>query len=161
MPAVKIIRTKVLKIGYHESGDPGFPVILLHGFPADAHAYDGVTAAQRVSAYGNLGDVAAGLRAGFLDQAGLRPRKTRPPRVKHAALQTNRTTRPLRCGFMGPFCDRILALRRKCQLPTPAELDTIITSLKKEIQLLPETTKKSFNTYQEIIEFFTLERDFW
>jgi pimeloyl-ACP methyl ester carboxylesterase len=42
-PAVKTVRTKVLEIGYHESGDPaGFPVILLHGFPDDAHAYDGV-----------------------------------------------------------------------------------------------------------------------
>jgi pimeloyl-ACP methyl ester carboxylesterase len=40
---VKSIRTSVLEIGYHESGDAsGFPVILLHGFPDDAHAYDGV-----------------------------------------------------------------------------------------------------------------------
>jgi pimeloyl-ACP methyl ester carboxylesterase len=39
----KSIRTSVLEIGYHESGDAsGFPVILLHGFPDDAHAYDGV-----------------------------------------------------------------------------------------------------------------------
>jgi pimeloyl-ACP methyl ester carboxylesterase len=39
----KTIRTKVLEIGYHESGDAAaFPVILLHGFPDDAHAYDGV-----------------------------------------------------------------------------------------------------------------------
>ena len=42
-PAHKTIRTSVLEIGYHESGDAaGFPVILLHGFPDDAHAYDGV-----------------------------------------------------------------------------------------------------------------------
>src|SRR5262245_57885219 len=42
-PAVKTIRTGVLEIGYHESGPAsGFPVILLHGFPDDAHAYDGV-----------------------------------------------------------------------------------------------------------------------
>lgn len=42
--AVKTVRTGVLEIGYHESGDAtGFPVILLHGFPDDAHAYDGVT----------------------------------------------------------------------------------------------------------------------
>lgn len=42
-PAVTTVRTKVLEIGYHESGDAaGFPVILLHGFPDDAHAYDGV-----------------------------------------------------------------------------------------------------------------------
>src|SRR6185436_8451178 len=42
-PALKTIRTNVLEIGYHESGDAaGAPVILLHGFPDDAHAYDGV-----------------------------------------------------------------------------------------------------------------------
>jgi len=42
-PAVRTVRTRVLEIGYHESGDPaGFPVVLLHGFPDDAHAYDGV-----------------------------------------------------------------------------------------------------------------------
>ena len=42
-PAVKTARTKVLEIGYHESGPAsGFPVFLLHGFPDDAHAYDGV-----------------------------------------------------------------------------------------------------------------------
>jgi pimeloyl-ACP methyl ester carboxylesterase len=40
---VKTVRTDVLEIGYHESGDAGaFPVILLHGFPDDAHAYDEV-----------------------------------------------------------------------------------------------------------------------
>ena len=40
---IKTIRTGVLEIGYHESGDPsGVPVILLHGFPDDAYAYDGV-----------------------------------------------------------------------------------------------------------------------
>jgi pimeloyl-ACP methyl ester carboxylesterase len=39
----KSISTPVLNIGYEETGDPtGFPVVLLHGFPDDAHAYDGV-----------------------------------------------------------------------------------------------------------------------
>jgi pimeloyl-ACP methyl ester carboxylesterase len=33
----------VLEIGYEESGDPGgYPVILLHGFPDDVRAWDGV-----------------------------------------------------------------------------------------------------------------------
>src|SRR5438477_6228752 len=42
-PAVKTVRTNVLEVGYHDVGDPAaFPVILLHGFPDDAHAYDGV-----------------------------------------------------------------------------------------------------------------------
>ena len=43
LSAVKKVRTSILEIGYHESGDAAsFPVILLHGFPDDAHAYDGV-----------------------------------------------------------------------------------------------------------------------
>ena len=42
-PAVKLVRAGVLEIGYHDSGSAdGFPVVLLHGFPDDAHAYDGV-----------------------------------------------------------------------------------------------------------------------
>src|SRR5580704_7133915 len=37
------IQTPVLDIGYEESGSAqGFPVVLLHGFPDDAHAYDRV-----------------------------------------------------------------------------------------------------------------------
>jgi pimeloyl-ACP methyl ester carboxylesterase len=39
----KSIQTPILNIGYLESGDPrGFPIILLHGFPDDIHAYDDV-----------------------------------------------------------------------------------------------------------------------
>src|SRR5271157_2210131 len=39
----KSIRTKILEIGYRESGPADGPVvILLHGFPDDVHAYDGV-----------------------------------------------------------------------------------------------------------------------
>jgi len=41
--AARTVRTDILEIGYFEDGDPaGFPVVLLHGFPDDAHAYDGV-----------------------------------------------------------------------------------------------------------------------
>jgi pimeloyl-ACP methyl ester carboxylesterase len=51
-PPVKTVRTKVLEIGYHESGDSsGFPVVLLHGFPDDAHAYDGVAPALARAGY--------------------------------------------------------------------------------------------------------------
>src|SRR5215831_15032560 len=40
---VKTAKTNVLEIAYHETGNAtGFPVLLLHGFPDDAHAYDGV-----------------------------------------------------------------------------------------------------------------------
>jgi pimeloyl-ACP methyl ester carboxylesterase len=42
--AAKFIDTPVLRIGYEEAGDPlGFPIILLHGFPDDVHAWDAVT----------------------------------------------------------------------------------------------------------------------
>ena len=40
---MKTIRTATLEIAYEESGPAaGRPVILLHGFPDDVHAYDGV-----------------------------------------------------------------------------------------------------------------------
>ena len=38
------VQTPVLTIGYHESGPAeGFPILLLHGFPDDARAYDEVS----------------------------------------------------------------------------------------------------------------------
>lgn len=41
--SAKSVDTPVLQIGYEESGPAqGFPIILLHGFPDDAHAYDKV-----------------------------------------------------------------------------------------------------------------------
>jgi pimeloyl-ACP methyl ester carboxylesterase len=41
--ATKSIETPVLSIGYEERGDPqGFPIVLLHGFPDDVRAFDGV-----------------------------------------------------------------------------------------------------------------------
>src|SRR5262245_8638966 len=41
--AARSVQTPVLDIGYVESGSPnGFPIILLHGFPDDVHAYDEV-----------------------------------------------------------------------------------------------------------------------
>jgi pimeloyl-ACP methyl ester carboxylesterase len=40
---MKTVRTATLKIAYEEAGPvDGRPVILLHGFPDDVHAYDGV-----------------------------------------------------------------------------------------------------------------------
>jgi pimeloyl-ACP methyl ester carboxylesterase len=42
----KTVRTSVLEIAYAESGpEDGAPVILLHGFPDDIHAYDGAAPA--------------------------------------------------------------------------------------------------------------------
>jgi pimeloyl-ACP methyl ester carboxylesterase len=38
------VQTSVLDIAYEESGSPqGFPIVLLHGFPDDVHAFDQVT----------------------------------------------------------------------------------------------------------------------
>jgi pimeloyl-ACP methyl ester carboxylesterase len=48
---LKRIEAGVLDVGYDESGAPGGPaVVLLHGFPYDAHAYDDV--APRLAAAG-------------------------------------------------------------------------------------------------------------
>jgi pimeloyl-ACP methyl ester carboxylesterase len=42
-PAVRSVNTPVLSIAYAESGVArGFPIVLLHGFPDDAHAWDEV-----------------------------------------------------------------------------------------------------------------------
>jgi pimeloyl-ACP methyl ester carboxylesterase len=44
--ADRSVQTPTLEIGYVESGNAnGLPVILLHGFPDDVHAYDGVAPA--------------------------------------------------------------------------------------------------------------------
>ncbi|CAD6518761.1 2-succinyl-6-hydroxy-2, 4-cyclohexadiene-1-carboxylate synthase [Paraburkholderia hiiakae] len=41
---LKHIETELLDIAFHEHGDAnGWPVVLLHGFPYDTHAYDEVT----------------------------------------------------------------------------------------------------------------------
>ena len=41
----RMVETPVLNIGYEDTGNPqGFPVILLHGFPDDVRAWDGVVA---------------------------------------------------------------------------------------------------------------------
>jgi pimeloyl-ACP methyl ester carboxylesterase len=43
MPALRVARTPTLEIAYEEDGPArGFPVLLLHGFPDDARAWDGV-----------------------------------------------------------------------------------------------------------------------
>jgi pimeloyl-ACP methyl ester carboxylesterase len=42
-PVTKSIDTQILNIAYEESGNPqGFPIVLLHGFPDDIHAWDDV-----------------------------------------------------------------------------------------------------------------------
>src|SRR6478609_1049613 len=45
MPTQRSVLTPSLEIAYEESGpSDGTPVILLHGFPDDVHAYDGCLA---------------------------------------------------------------------------------------------------------------------
>jgi len=42
-PSERFVDAGVLRVAYAEHGDPaGRPVVLLHGFPYDVHAYDGV-----------------------------------------------------------------------------------------------------------------------
>lgn len=44
-PTGRSVNTPVLTIGFEESGSPaGFPIVLLHGFPDDVRAWDGVAA---------------------------------------------------------------------------------------------------------------------
>jgi pimeloyl-ACP methyl ester carboxylesterase len=48
----KSIQTPVLNIAYEESGNPqGFPIVLLHGFPDDVHAFDQVAPPLAKAAY--------------------------------------------------------------------------------------------------------------
>ena len=43
MPTSSFVDTPALRLAYEESGPPtGFPILLLHGFPDDARAYDAV-----------------------------------------------------------------------------------------------------------------------
>ncbi len=73
-PPVKTVRTNVLEIGYHESGPAdGFPVLLLHGFPDDAHAYDGVAPLLAKAGYRALAIYLRGFGpTRFLDPAAAR-----------------------------------------------------------------------------------------
>jgi pimeloyl-ACP methyl ester carboxylesterase len=44
-PMERTVQTPALNIGFEESGSPtGFPIIMLHGFPDDVRAWDGVAA---------------------------------------------------------------------------------------------------------------------
>ncbi len=52
MPALKTVRTKLLEIAYEESGPAyGATVILLHGFPDDVRAFDGVVPPLAAAGY--------------------------------------------------------------------------------------------------------------
>ena len=52
MPTGLTVRTPTLEIGYEASGDAtGFPVVLLHGFPDDVHAWDTVAPPLAAAGY--------------------------------------------------------------------------------------------------------------
>jgi pimeloyl-ACP methyl ester carboxylesterase len=52
MPTSLTVRTPTLEIGYNAYGDDsGFPIVLLHGFPDDAHAYDTVAPPLAAAGY--------------------------------------------------------------------------------------------------------------
>ena len=52
MPAGLSVRTPILDIGYDDYGDAtGFPIVLLHGFPDDAHAWDTVAPPLAAAGY--------------------------------------------------------------------------------------------------------------
>jgi pimeloyl-ACP methyl ester carboxylesterase len=71
---VRTVRTPILEIAYHDSGDPGgFPIILLHGFPDDAHAYDSVSPILAKAGYRPLAVYLRGYApTRFLDRSQLR-----------------------------------------------------------------------------------------
>lgn len=51
-PSLLFADTPVLRIAYEASGDArGFPIILLHGFPDDVHAWDGVVPPLAAAGY--------------------------------------------------------------------------------------------------------------
>jgi pimeloyl-ACP methyl ester carboxylesterase len=55
MPTTRAVRTPTLEIGYEETGRPtGLPVVLLHGFPDDARAWDGVVEPLAAAGYRTL-----------------------------------------------------------------------------------------------------------
>jgi pimeloyl-ACP methyl ester carboxylesterase len=74
----RFVDTSALRIGYEDSGNAtGFPVILLHGFPDDVRAYDGVVPQV----------VAAGHRALVPYLRGYGPTSFRDPNVPRMAEQ--------------------------------------------------------------------------
>ena len=51
-PMPSFVDTSVLRIAYEDNGDPrAFPIILLHGFPDDVRAFDGVVPALIAAGY--------------------------------------------------------------------------------------------------------------
>ena len=61
---IKTVRTPVLEIAYEETGPAdGKPVVLMHGFPDDIHAYDDVALPLAEAGYQGHRALSARLRA--------------------------------------------------------------------------------------------------
>ena len=74
MPTSFTVRTPTLEIGYEAYGDAtGFPIVLLHGFPDDAHAWDTVAPPLAAAGYRVLAPYLRGYGpTRFLDPAAPR-----------------------------------------------------------------------------------------
>ena len=80
---IRRVRTDTLEIGYEEHGRPDAPVVmLLHGFPDDARAWDEVAPAAHRRRLPRDRSVPPGLRPHALPRSGARPR--RPSRRRWA-----------------------------------------------------------------------------
>lgn len=78
MATTRFVDTPALRIGYEETGPAdGLPVVLLHGFPDDVHAYDGVAPPL----------AAAGLRVLVPYLRGFGPTRFRDPSTPRTAEQ--------------------------------------------------------------------------
>jgi pimeloyl-ACP methyl ester carboxylesterase len=78
---VRTVDTPALRIGFEESGNPqGFPILLLHGFPDDVRAWDGVVPPLAGNAYRVLVPYLRGHGATRLRDAGA------PKRAEQAAI---------------------------------------------------------------------------
>lgn len=84
--AVPTVRTRALEIAYHERGNSGgIPVILMHGFPDDAHAYDGVTSLLAKQGFRTFAPYLRGYGSTkFLDAAA--PRKSQQAAIGQDAI---------------------------------------------------------------------------
>ena len=125
-PAVRMVRTDVLDIGYEESGDPAaFPIILLHGFPYDVRSWDGVAPA--------LADAGYRVLAPYLRGYGpTRFRDARAPRMAEQAaiaqdvvdfldaLGSSRRRWPASTGATGRRASRRSSGRSACARKSPS-----------------------------------------
>ena len=93
-PRQVTVRTDTLEIGYEEHGPPDAPVvILLHGFPDDVRAWDGVVPPLLAAGHRAIVPYLRGFGpTRFLDAAG--PRHANPRRTAVRPTRATRSRRP-------------------------------------------------------------------